>query len=654
MQEPFYYVYGGTQDNNTLGGPSGTRYRDGIANEDWYITVGGDGFHVQIDPQDPTVVYTESQYGRLQRFDTVTGERRLIQPAHPEDGKYRYNWSSPVIISSFDNRTLYFAANVVFKSTDRGDTWEVISPDLSRQVSHFDLPLQGEVQPLDAFMLHRATSDYGNITALSESPLQAGQLAVGTDDGLIQITRNDGDSWQQADTSAAVPDMTYVSRVRWSHHDEGTLYATFEAHKDNDFRPYVLKSSDYGANWADIGSGLPDFGPVRVLEEHPRNPDLLFVGTESGVFVSFTGGGSWLPLDNNLPTVPVHDMVIHPRENDLVLGTHGRGFWVLDDIGILEELTAQVARSDMHLAAPRPARQLSWFNRGRSSLGHSRFTASNPPEGAVISYWIGPDATAGGAGGGDSQVVVEILDAGGERVRRLDPPSGGGRPGVHRLVWDMRYEPLLLASADGDMDQGPRGPWVLPGDYQVRLRFGDREQRRALRIVGDPDVDISEADRRVWHDTLRSLHEMIGVAHAVVTTAGQLGSQVEQVREILRSRAEAAPTLDDLLDEIDGKLRDIDEEMLGRDTRGGATQPGAPPLSSQVRQLYSAVGASTALPTTEQAQLTERSRELLAAQVDAVNDVLEQDLGRLRAALDAAGVPWTPGRLIGPVQGAGR
>ncbi|MGD8815715.1 MAG: glycosyl hydrolase, partial [Acidobacteriota bacterium] len=194
MQEPFYYVYGGTQDNNTLGGPSGTRYRDGIGNEDWYITVGGDGFHVQIDPEDPSVVYSESQYGRLTRFDTKSGERRLIQPAHPENDKYRWNWSSPVIISNFDNETIYFAANVVFKSTDRGDSWQVVSPDLTRQISHFDLPLQGKVQPPDAFMLHRATSDYGNITSLAESPLRAGLLAVGTDDGQIQVTRNDGGS----------------------------------------------------------------------------------------------------------------------------------------------------------------------------------------------------------------------------------------------------------------------------------------------------------------------------------------------------------------------------------------------------------------------------------------------------------------------------
>ena len=222
LQEPFYHVYGGTQDNYTLGGPSATRYRDGIANEDWSVTSGGDGFHVKIDPQDPTVVYSESQYGRLIRFDTRTGERRQIQPAHPPDGKYRWNWSSPLLISQHDRETLYFAANVVFRSSDRGDSWEAISHDLSRQISHFDLPLQGKIQPRDAFMLHRATSDYGNITTLSESKLRSRLLAVGTDDGLIHVTRNDGQDWTQIEPSL-VPERSRVSRILWSSHRESVL-----------------------------------------------------------------------------------------------------------------------------------------------------------------------------------------------------------------------------------------------------------------------------------------------------------------------------------------------------------------------------------------------------------------------------------------------
>jgi hypothetical protein len=556
-----------------------------------------------------------------------------------------------VIISNFDHRTIYFAANVVFKSTDRGDAWEVISPDLTRQISHFDLPLQGKVQPLDAFMLHRATSDYGNITSLSESPLSAGLLAVGTDDGLIHITRDDGGSWQAAEIPDVVPEMTYVSRVRWSNHAEGTLYATFEAHKDNDYRPYVIKSTDYGATWTDLSTDLPDFGPVRVIVEHPRNPDLLFVGTESSVFASFTGGATWLPLGNNLPTVPVHDMVIHPRENDLVLGTHGRGFWVLDDITILEELTPEASSSGLYLANPRTARQLSFFNRGRSSLGHSRYAAPNPPNGAIITYWVGPDASVSEQEGSEKPTLeIEILDEAGQVLRHLEPPDGADRPGIHRLAWDMRHPPALLPNLEGGVDTGPSGPWVLPGDYRVRMRRGDQEQTRGLRIEGDPAVDILAADRAAWHDALLLLHEMIGVSHAVVTSANHLQAQVMQIAETLAARPDADPAIGARLDDMEVKLQGILEEMQGADTGGGATQPGAPPLASQIRQLYSAISASTALPTAEQTRLTERSRELLAEQTDAINRVLGEDVEQLQGQLARAGIPWTPGRLIAPIR----
>jgi hypothetical protein len=484
---------------------------------------------------------------------------------------------------------------------------------------------------------------------VSESPLRAGLLAVGTDDGLVQITRDDGGSWEQAILPDMVPEMTYVSRVRWSSHDEGTLYATFEAHKDNDFQPYVIKSTDYGAGWTDISSDLPEFGPVRVIVEHPRNPDLLFVGTESSVFVSFSGGANWLPLGNNLPTVPVHDMVIHPRENDLVLGTHGRGFWVLDDITILEEMTAEVASSGVHLAGPRTARQLSFNNRGRSSLGHSRFASRNPPSGVMIDYWVGPSASATG-GEEAGALAIEILDRGGDVVRRLDPPAGATRPGIHRLVWDMRYAPALLPNLEGGFDRGSRAPWVLPGDYQVRLRRGTQEQVREVRIVGDPAVDISAADRASWHDTQVLLYEMIEVSHAVVTTARQLEGQLAQVRELLGMRPDAAEVLGERVDDIQAKLQGILDEMQGADSGGGATQPGAPPLASQIRQIYSALGASTALPTAEQTRLTGRSRELLSEQVDAINQLLEVDLVELRRQLDQAGIPWTPGRLVAPIR----
>ena len=247
MQEPFYYVYGGLQDNGTFGGPSGTRYSDGITNADWTLTTGGDGFYVQIDPEDPTIVYSEWQYGFLNRFDTKTGERHFIQPQPKDEENYRWNWSSPLVLSQHDRNTLYFGANYLFRSRNRGDSWDVIGPDLTRALNPLELPLMGKVWPRDAVAYHAGTSDYGSISTIAESPLRAGVLAVGTDDGLIQVTTDDGENWFRIETILGVPNQAWVTRVLLSGHDVEALYATIDAHHDNDFKPYVVKSTDLAA-----------------------------------------------------------------------------------------------------------------------------------------------------------------------------------------------------------------------------------------------------------------------------------------------------------------------------------------------------------------------------------------------------------------------
>ena len=656
LQEPFYYVYGGTQDNNSMGGPSGTRYTDGIANEDWYVTTGGDGFYVRIDPEEPTIVYTESQYGRLVRFDTVTGERRLIQPAHPEDDKYRWNWSSPVHISYYDNETLYFSANVVFKSPDRGDTWEVISSDLTRRISHFDLPLQGEVQPLDAIGLHRGTSDYGNITTFSESPLQQGLLVVGTDDGLIQVTRDDGGTWVPAEIPPTVPEMTRVSRTFWSQHDEGTLYATFDGHKDNNFLPYLYKSNDYGSTWSNITGDLPEFGSTRVLVEHPRNPNLLFVGTEFRVLVSINGGGRWLSLKNNMPTVPVHDMVIQPQKNDLVIGTHGRGFWILDDITILEELSEEVLASEVHLASVRPAMQMHKFNRGRGSMGHTHYTAPNPPDGAILTYYINPGLMEVGgdnedraASGKAPKVDVDILDSDGRLVRRLEAPQVASGTGVQRLVWDLRH-PLSIELGPEERTsfllRNLKGPYVLPGVYQVRLRVGQQQQTRSVEVHGDVAIEISAADRRVWHNTLVALNDMMAASRAVLSTSRQVEERLGVIRGALTAHGEVTESIEAAVKEIDDEVEEILQEMVGEEEAGGAQQRGAPPLNEQIQRLYVRVEATTALPTADQRRLTRRSHERLGQQIGRIEGLVIRKLPALERQLDAAGIRWTPGRHI--------
>ena len=655
LQEPFYNVYGGTQDNGSMGGPSGTRFIDGIANEDWYRTSGGDGFYVQIDPKDPSTVYTESQYGRLLRFNTTTGEAKLIQPAHPDGSKYRWNWSSPVHISHYDHKTIYFSANVVFKSPDQGDTWTVISPDLTRQLNHFDMPLQGKVQPLDALMLHRATSDYGNITMFTESPIKQGLLAVGTDDGLIQVTRDDGARWIPAEIPETVPEKTFVSRVVWSHHTEGTMYATFEGHKDNNFLPYVYKSVDYGATWINITGNLPKFGPVRIIVEHPGNPNLLFVGTEFAAFVSISGGKSWARLKQGLPTVPVHDMVIQPQKNDLVIGTHGRGFFILDDITLLEELSENVLASQFHLASVQPAIQLHRFDRGRRNMGHTRFTAPNPPEGAIIAYYVNPsmmesaEDTTDGSTDITPRIDVDILDNNGALVRRLNPLQGTKGTGIQRLVWDLRhslsYDPKESDRVPFFRGQ-PRGPFVLPGTYEVRLSVGNGKTVRHIDVSGDPAIAISDADRLVWHNTAQTLNHLMATTRALVSSTHQLEERLKQIRAAIKAHGKVSETIHDSISEITHDVETTLKKLEGEKASGGATLPGSPPIATRVRQLYFAVEGATSLPTAEQRQLTRRSHEELNVLIAFVERLRNEKLPLLEKQLDTAGIRWTIGRKI--------
>ncbi len=643
MREPFYWVHGGTQDNSSWGGPSATRYASGIANEDWIVTSGGDGFYSQIDPTDPEIVYSESQYGVMSRVDLRTGERRRIQPWQPQDGApgYRWNWSAPLQISPHDHRTLYFAANVVFKSTDRGDSWEVISPDLTRQLDRATLPLQGKVQPPDAIDLHASTAMYGNISTLSVSPVAVGTLAVGTDDGLIQVSRNDGGTWRQSDTFPGVPDMMKVSWVTWSANREGTLYAAFDGHKDNVFGPFVVTSDDYGETWTNITGDLPEFGSSRVIVEHPRNPELLFVGTEVGIFTSFTGGNEWISLQNNLPTVAVHGIVVHPRENDLVIGTHGRGFWILDDIGILEELATAVSSSSIHLAQPRPSMQLHDFARGRRSLGASFFTAPNPPRGAIITYWIGADAS-------QTAAVVDILDADGNGVRRL--PAGRGDSGIRRLVWDLRHDPPADPRSQAGR-RGLRGFFVMPGEWTVRLTVGDQVHERTLVVEPDLLIDRSDADRRLWHDTLASQSSMVGVARAAEVTAREIVDQVTQALGALESHPDAPASLVERARALADGARQLLVDLRGPQQSGIAQQETSVPLASLVERLYSTTESWTGPPTADQARLTRWAYDRLVTAAANLDRLAQEAMPALRRELDEAGVVWTPGRALGTSSG---
>ncbi|MBO0699783.1 MAG: hypothetical protein J2P46_15405, partial [Zavarzinella sp.] len=339
---PFYKVYGGTQDNNTLGGPVRNMSLHGLTNQDWSVMVGGDGFQCQVDPKDPNVIYAEFQYGGLVRYDWRTGQRVSIQPKPaPSEPPLRWNWDSPLLVSPHQNTRLYFCANRVYRSDDRGDSWKSVSGDLSRQIDRDTLPVFGKIQPPEAVFKHGSTSFYGNITAFAESPKKEGVLYAGTDDGLIQVTTDGGKDWTKADKFPGVPDMTFVARVVASQHDSDTVYAAFDNHKNADFAPYLLKSTDAGKSWTSIAGDLPARGSVLAFAEDHVNPKLLFCGTEFGLYFTVDGGQKWHRLKSGLPTVAVKDLGIQRAMNDLVVATFGRGFYVFDDYSPLREATSE-------------------------------------------------------------------------------------------------------------------------------------------------------------------------------------------------------------------------------------------------------------------------------------------------------------------------
>jgi photosystem II stability/assembly factor-like uncharacterized protein len=427
-----YWIYGGLQDNGTWAGPSATLRSDGISNADWFRIMGGDGFYCQLDPERPEIVYTESQYGGLRRFNLRIGESHDIRPRPPKgEPAFRFNWSSPILLSPHSPRTLYFGGNYLFRSLDRGGHWEAISPDLT-----------GGKPP----------SGFGHtITTIAESPLKPGLLYVGTDDGRIHVSRNGGGIW--TDLSGAFSDLPperWISRIECSHFVEGGAFLTIDRHRNDDRAPYVFKAADYGKTWQVLAADLPAENPVYVIREDPRNKNLLCAGTEIGLFLSLDRGNHWQRLPK-LPTVPVHDLVIHPRDRELVIGTHGRGIYVLD-IAPLEELTSDLFQSEAYLFEIRPAVAYhSWRSRGET--GNKSFLAPNPPFGATLYYYLRSAAP--------EPAQITISDALGRIVAQL---KGEKTAGLHQVVWDLRQS--------GKDRAGQPGSLVPAGDYAATLKVG--------------------------------------------------------------------------------------------------------------------------------------------------------------------------------------
>jgi photosystem II stability/assembly factor-like uncharacterized protein len=576
-QDP-YSICGGLQDNGHWCTPSATRNRTGISNRDAFNIGSGDGFHARVDPNDPRVVIVESQDGRANRVNLTTLERQVISPVSPErlpaGERERWNWDTPIATSSFDSKVLYMGSNVVFRSPDRGVTWRAISPDLTAHIDRETLTMMGARVPERALSRHDGQSAFSTLTTIAESPLDAKVLYTGSDDGQLYVTRDGGQNWTSLSSRLpGLPAHTYVSSVLPSRHSAGRVYATFDGHREDDFKPYVYVSDDFGQSWRAITAGLPQTS-VHRLREHPRAARLLFVGHERGVDVSIDGGATWSSLNLNMPNVPVDDLLVHPRDNDLIAGTHGRSLWVLDNIAPLEALAAGAATSDAVLVPPARARQLSVYS-PQAWFGAGQFFAPNPESGAIVDFFL-REAPA-------EPIQLTITDGSNRIVRtmRVSP-----RRGLNRVSWDLRMDPPLGEpppdAAPNAFGGSPQGPGVLPGTYTVTLqvpRLG-RELKAPLKVEADPRINVSDADRRTRMTALMKLYELQRALGRFRTSTRETFSRTTGQTATDGSRAgDGAARAQQLQNEISAELNTINTLARAIDAYSGA------PTADQQRQI---------------------------------------------------------------------
>ena len=680
--EPFYNIFGGTQDNNTQGGPSRTDSWQGIQNSDWRVVLNWDGHQPATEPGNPNIMYGQRQQGTLARIDMITGEVTDVQPQPRDKENYeRFNWDAPILVSPHKPQRLYFGSQRVWKSENRGDSWQPISGDLTRNQNRFDLPIMGSKQSWDNAWDVLAMSNYNTISAISESPIKPGLLYVGTDDGYIHISENDGKSWRRIEVKklAGAPSYAYVNDLKADNFNENVVYAVLDNHKYGDFRPYVYKSTDKGKSWRSISSNIPERTLTwRIVQDHVKK-DLLFLATEFGIYFSINSGKRWSKIKGGVPTISFRDIAIHKRENDLVGASFGRGFYVFDDMSVFRELSNTQMQSPASLFSVRkawwyiPRSHLGFGDRPKGTQGDSYFTAKNPPFGAVFTYYLKSDSKSSlairqekekallkdgksvGFPGWDtvekerrelkSEVIFVVSNSKGEIVRRLNAPA---KQGFHRIAWDLRY-PSPSVINRSSRQSSMLGFMAPPGKYSVKMFLNNNGQvsqmskEQFFDVVPLREGALPTKSHDEIADFWRLYENTIKIASSVQTEISNLMTTIEKTKLALDQSRSSSGEIEAKYSLLRNEIFDLDERVSGNRSKSGPGEKNNPTVSSRLYVVGRIMEYSTYGPTETAKEQLELSQKELSSIEDTL-DNLDNDLNALLTVIYNSGGPLIEGK----------
>lgn len=676
--EPFYNIYGGTQDNGTHGGPSRTVYGQGITNEQWRLILWADGHQPATEPGNPNIVYAESQEGGLHRIDMTTGERFFIQP-QPEEGEPygRFNWDSPILVSPHSPSRLYFASQRLWRSDNRGDSWIAVSPDLTRNQERIALPIMENTWSWDSPWDFYAMSNYNSITSIAESPIEEGLLYVGTDDGIIQVSEDGGDNWRKIEVGELpdVPETAFVNDIKADLFDENTVYVALDNHKFGDLDPYLLKSTDRGESWKSMKGNVPNRTLVwRIVQDHV-NKDLFFLATEFGIYFTIDAGEKWIKLTGGVPTISFRDLAIQRRENDLVGASFGRSFYVLDDYSMLREVTEEQLEQEAALYLVRDAWRYT-PKLGKGSQGAAFYVAENPPFGAVFTYYLkdgfktketvrqkeekelikegegiefpGWDAVEAERREQKPTIWLTVSDSDGNVVRRVQGPTGKG---IHRVAWDLRYPSTRAVGDDENRDygSGPSGIMAPPGAYSVSL--SSEVDGKVMELAGPVSFNV----KQLWDGSLegssyeeafaygQELMEFSKETSAVSTKIRNALKRVEAMQTALYRSAGEPGDLDEQLHQIRMDLLGMEEQLFGNKSKDIVGEKNNPTIYSRLGVAFRGVSNSTYGPTPTHRRNLEIAQKEFEEIIPQLDEILDERMPELEKALQDAGAPYIEG-----------